>query len=81
MKIQLRPEERGERIRRNEAGLTTFMFIILLAIMVLLAGAESMALGHLHREVKLLEKQQIKRLAMPQTNSIPARAAEPHSIQ
>lgn len=57
---------------RNEAGLATMMFIILLAIMVLLAAAESRALIHLHLEVRLLEQQQVKRWTGSQTNSVPA---------
>lgn len=57
---------------RNEAGLATMMFIILLAIMVLLAAAESRALIHLHLEVRLLEQQQVKRWTGLQTNSVPA---------
>jgi hypothetical protein len=38
--------------------------------MLILVTAESRALFQLHREVKLLEQQQIKRLNGPQTNSV-----------
>ena len=38
--------------------------------MLVLVMAESTALFHLHREVKFLEQQQIKRLNASQTNSI-----------
>ncbi len=56
-------ETRARRAsRRNERGLATMMFIILLAIMMILVLAESRALYHLHREVKFLEQQQLKRL-------------------
>ncbi len=48
--------------RQNEAGMATVVFIALLAIMMILVTAESRALFHLHREVKFLEQQQIKRL-------------------
>lgn len=48
--------------QKNESGLATIIFISLLAIMVLLAAANTAALIHLHRQVKLLEQQQIKRL-------------------
>ena len=39
--------------------------------MLVLVTAESGALFHLHREVKLLEQQQIKRLKLSQTNATP----------
>ena len=47
---------------RNEGGMATLIFIVLLAIMMILVTAESRALIQLHAEVKLLEKQQTKRL-------------------
>jgi hypothetical protein len=50
--------------------MATIIFITLLAIMLILVTAESRALFQLHREVKLLEQQQIKRLNGPQTNSV-----------
>jgi hypothetical protein len=43
-------------------GFATIVFITLLAIMFLLAAANTMALIRLHREVKLMEQNQIKRL-------------------
>jgi hypothetical protein len=58
--------------QKNEAGLATIVFITLLAIMVLLAAANTAALIHLHRDVKLLEQQQIKRLNGSQANSSPS---------
>lgn len=58
--------------RRREDGMATMMFITLLTIMTLLAIANGMALIHLHREVKWVEQQQIKRLNGPPTNSVPA---------
>ncbi len=48
--------------RRHESGLVTFVFIALLAIMMILVTAEMRSLIHLRRETKLLEQQQIKRL-------------------
>ena len=57
--------------RRSERGLATMIFIVLLAIMMILVMAEARALFNLHREVKLLEKQQIKRLQLSTTNSVP----------
>jgi hypothetical protein len=56
--------------RQSEGGMATIIFITLLAIMLILVTAESRALFQLHREVKLLEQQQFKRLNGPQTNSV-----------
>jgi hypothetical protein len=50
--------------------MATVIFIALLAIMLILVTAESRALFQLHREVKFLEQQQIKRLNLPPTNSV-----------
>jgi RNA polymerase sigma factor (sigma-70 family) len=64
-------ERRGSGSReRNEGGMATLIFIVLLAIMMILVTAESSALFHLHREVKFLEQQQNKRLDASQTNSV-----------
>jgi len=56
--------------RRNEGGMATIVFIVLVTIMVILMTANIRALIHLHRETQLLERQQIKRLAAPTTNSV-----------
>jgi hypothetical protein len=56
--------------RRNEGGMATIVFIVLVTIMVILMTANIRALIHLHRETRLLERQQIKRLAAPTTNSV-----------
>ncbi len=50
--------------------MATVVFIALLAIMMILVTAESRALFHLHREVKFLEQQQIKRLDHSTTNAV-----------
>ena len=57
--------------KHTEDGLATLVFITLLAIMMLIVIANSAALIHLHREVRLLEQQQVKRLNGSQTNSAP----------
>jgi hypothetical protein len=70
MKIQPDNFERGAGApKRSEGGMATFIFIALLAIMMVLVMAESTALFHLHREMKLLEQRQIKRLNLSQTNA------------
>ena len=56
--------------RKGERGMATVVFIALLAIMMILVTAESRSLFSLHREVKLLEQQQIKRLNNLPTNSV-----------
>jgi hypothetical protein len=63
--------------RREEEGLATVFFIALLAILAMVILANSMALIHLHDEVKLLEQQQIKRLNGTQANSAPLSASNP----
>jgi hypothetical protein len=65
MKIQ-----RKHFIRGSEHGMATVIFIALLAIMVILVTVNGKALFRLHREIKLLEQQQIKRLDASQTNSV-----------
>lgn len=56
-------------VRKIETGSATVVLIALLAIMVILVAANSKSLYLLHREVKLLEQQQVKRLDASQTNS------------
>lgn len=56
--------------KRSEGGSITLVFVILLTIMMILVTAEVRALHNLHREVKFLEKQQVKRLNGSQTNAI-----------
>jgi len=74
MKIQPGNFERGlgaaNPARAGERGMATFICIALLAIMLVLVTAESRALYHLHREMKLLEQKQIQRLGASQTNLI-----------
>lgn len=59
-----------QRKKLGESGMATVVFIALLAIMMILVTAESRALFTLHREVKFLEQQQIKRLNAPATNTV-----------
>jgi hypothetical protein len=63
--------------KRSERGSISMVFIGLLAIMMILVTAESRALIHLRREVKFIEQQQIKRLAVPQTNAVTTVISEP----
>jgi succinate dehydrogenase/fumarate reductase cytochrome b subunit len=78
MKIHSQPKMPGQASTcHRESGLATMVFIVLLAIMMILVLAEARALFNLHREVKLLEKQQIKRLNPPATNAAPTIAPAP----
>jgi len=56
-------------------GSTVLVLITLLAIMVILATANSKALFYLHREIKRLETRQIERLNASQTNAISVAAS------
>ncbi|MGO9588377.1 MAG: hypothetical protein ACLP2Y_19565 [Limisphaerales bacterium] len=53
----------------RQSGSAVLLFITLLAIMLMLITANSSALLHLHRELKLLDQRQIKRLNASQTNA------------
>jgi hypothetical protein len=64
------PNRAGLHGRREDGFVATMLFIGLLAIMLMLATAGGMALIHLHDEVKVLERQQIKRLDTSITNSV-----------
>jgi len=59
----------------RQNGSTVLVLITLLAIMVMLATANSKALFHLHREIKLLESRQVDRLNASQTNTVTAAQA------
>jgi hypothetical protein len=56
--------------RRRQNGSAVFVFISLLAIMMILVAANGNALSHLHQEIKLLEHRQIERLNDSQTNAV-----------
>jgi hypothetical protein len=55
---------------RQQDGSATIMFTILLAIMLILVSAEMRSLSQLHSEMRLLDKQQIKRLNHSLTNTV-----------
>jgi len=74
MKIQCanfpRPAQRGRGApQRRESGSAVFVFIALLAILMILVNADSQALFHLRQEINLLEQQQVKQLNAAQTNA------------
>ncbi len=56
--------------KRSEGGSVTVIFIALLAVMVILVTVNGKALFRLHREVRFIEQQQIKRLNASQTNAV-----------
>ena len=55
---------------RRRDGSVVFVFIALLAIMVILVTANSNALFHLQQEIKLMEQRQVERLNASQTNAV-----------
>lgn len=70
---QVGPTTFHQKNRQKESGfVATMEFIALLAIMMLLAIANAKALYRLHREVRFVEQQQIKRLNASETNSVAA---------
>lgn len=58
------------RNQKENGFVATVLFIGLLAIMLMLAMAGGMAIIHLHDEVKVLQRQQVKRLNLSVTNSL-----------
>ena len=58
------------RNRREGGFVATVLYIALLTIMLMLATAGGMAMIHLHKEVKVLEREEIKRLNLSATNSV-----------
>lgn len=70
MKISLTKRFSRARFGKEGGFAATVLFITLLTIMLLLATAGGMALIHLHKEVKVLEREQIKRLNSSITNSV-----------
>ena len=53
----------------RQSGSAVLIFITLLAIMLMLITANSSALLHLHRELKLLDQRHVERLNTSQTNA------------
>lgn len=60
----------GVRCRREGGFVATVLFIALLVIMLMLATAGGMAVVRLHNEVKVMERQQIKKFNVTATNSV-----------
>jgi len=62
------------RKRSTQRGVAVIVVLALLAIILLYIGANARTLYQLGRELKVIERHQLHRLAQPQsrTNSIPA---------
>jgi hypothetical protein len=62
------------RKRPAQRGVAVIVVLALLAIILLYVGANARTLYYLGRELKLVERQQLQRLAQPfpRTNSLPA---------
>ncbi|HKS38142.1 MAG TPA: hypothetical protein VJW76_13175 [Verrucomicrobiae bacterium] len=65
----------GAKPRTSEDGFAVFVVIVLLAIMVSLAISNNVALGHLHRELRLLDKRHQKRYESEKATNAPHAAA------
>jgi hypothetical protein len=65
--------------RREERGVAVIVVLALLALIFLYIAANARTLDHLNRELKLIEKQQIRRLAGPtaRTNSVAVHVEPP----
>ena len=73
MRISTRQSYRSKK-SASQRGVAVIVVLALLAIILLYVGANARTLYYLGREIKLIERQQIRRLAkpLPRTNSIPA---------
>jgi hypothetical protein len=65
---------------RDQRGSTVLVLLVLLAIMVLLAAANSSALDQLRRDINLLEHRQVMRLNSMPTNATAA-AVSPAKLE
>jgi hypothetical protein len=73
MRISRRHSYRSRK-NASQRGVAVIVVLALLAIILLYISANARTLYYLDREIKLIERQQIQRLAkpLPRTNSIPA---------
>ena len=55
--------------RARRRGSAVIVLLALLAVMLILVAANGKTLLHLHKELKLLERQQLHRLNTAQTNA------------
>jgi hypothetical protein len=63
----------GSKGRTSERGFAVFVVMVLLAIMASLAISNNVALGQLHRELRLIDKKHLKRYESAKaTNAPPA---------
>lgn len=75
------PHSYRSRKSASQRGVAVIVVLALLAIILLYITANARTLYYLGREIKLIERQQIQRLAkpVPRTNSIPAINPRPGS--
>jgi hypothetical protein len=70
--MKTRPD--NQPVARRENASIAIIFIALLMIMMILVMAESRALSNLHQEIKLLERDQAKRLGNPPAAAVAVNA-------
>lgn len=67
--------DRATRPQRHERGSAVLVVLILLSLMIGLVFANTQALNHLHKEMRLIEKRQLKKF-----ESKPAGDPHPSSV-
>ncbi len=70
---------RSTRRRARQSGMAVIVVLALLAIILVYIGANARALHQLGRELKLVEQQQIHRVALPQQKTNPPVALAPEN--
>jgi hypothetical protein len=66
----MKTQSHFQRKAWHENASITLVFVGLLAIMMILVMAESRALSNLHQDLKLMERDQIKRLNGPTSGAV-----------
>jgi len=72
MKVPLDARLRSPRAPRNEDGMAVIVVIALFAIMLLFLGGTAHSLNQLRQDMRVIERQQLRRLQQPYvlTNAI-----------
>ena len=60
----------SQRSHKSECGSAVLIILVLLSVMLLLVAANTLTVNWLRQEVKLVDKQQMKRFAPSSTNQL-----------
>ncbi len=63
--------------RTRQRGMATVVILVLLGMVLTFIFANLAALAHLHGEIKLIERSQLRRLNHTSTNAVPISASSP----